>query len=72
MDDKDYEAMFEHSPESADEVDWDHIEVYDVSELEAIGIHYEDAYDDDIPEGCAACGNPDYPKCCDSCPMFED
>lgn len=27
--------------------------------------------DDDIPEGCAACGG-DYPNCVDSCPMFDD
>lgn len=24
-----------------------------------------------IPEGCEACGNPDYPKCKYSCPMFD-
>lgn len=27
--------------------------------------------DDDIPEGCRACGGP-YPDCTDSCPMFDD
>lgn len=27
--------------------------------------------DDDMPEGCAACGG-DYPDCADSCPMFDD
>ena len=26
---------------------------------------------DDVPEGCAACGGP-YPRCCDSCPLFDD
>ena len=25
--------------------------------------------DDDIPEGCAACGG-DYPNCKDSCPLY--
>jgi predicted amidophosphoribosyltransferase len=25
-----------------------------------------------IPPGCAACGNPAYPKCKSSCPMFDD
>lgn len=30
-----------------------------------------DADDDDIPEGCAACGGP-YPNCVDSCSMFDD
>ena len=29
-------------------------------------------YNEDVPEGCAACGNPDYPDCKDSCPMFDD
>ena len=27
---------------------------------------------DDIPEGCAACGNPAYPQCQDGCPLFDD
>lgn len=25
-----------------------------------------------IPAGCAACGNPAYPACKTSCPMFDD
>ena len=29
----------------------------------------EDDYDDD--EGCRACGNPAYPDCQDSCPLFD-
>ena len=34
---------------------------------------YEDGDDeDDIPEGCAACGNPAYPDCKLSCPIFDD
>lgn len=28
--------------------------------------------DDDLPEGCAACGNPAYPNCQSSCSMFDD
>lgn len=28
--------------------------------------------DDGMPEGCAACGNPAYPNCMDSCPMYDD
>ena len=28
--------------------------------------------DDDLPEGCAACGNPAYPDCQSSCPLFDD
>ncbi len=33
---------------------------------------YEDGNDeDDIPEGCAACGGP-YPSCKISCPAFDD
>ena len=31
----------------------------------------DDTDDDDIPEGCAACGGP-YPRCCASCPLFDD
>lgn len=27
--------------------------------------------DDDVPEGCAACGGP-YPDCTSSCPLFDD
>ena len=27
---------------------------------------------DDMPEGCAACGNPAYPDCRSSCPLFDD
>ncbi len=25
-----------------------------------------------IPVGCRACGNPAYPKCKASCPLFDD
>lgn len=34
---------------------------------------FELAKDDeeDIPEGCAACGGP-YPLCKDGCPIFDD
>lgn len=28
-------------------------------------------WDDDIPEGCAACGG-NYPECTSSCPLFDD
>lgn len=32
----------------------------------------DDTYDeDDIPEGCAACGGP-YPSCTSSCKLFDD
>lgn len=30
-----------------------------------------DEDDDDMPEGCAACGG-DYPNCTESCPLFDD
>ena len=40
-------------------------EVIDGMEDELMG-------DDDVPEGCAACGNPAYPNCTSSCPMFDD
>ena len=29
------------------------------------------AGEDDIPEGCAACGG-NYPECISSCPLFDD
>ena len=32
---------------------------------------YDDFYDDGPGEGCRACGNPDWPKCLDACPMGE-
>lgn len=35
-----------------------------------ISIYGDDDFDDDIPEGCAACGG-DYPNCAESCPMFD-
>jgi len=25
-----------------------------------------------VPVGCRACGNPAYPKCKSSCPLFDD
>ncbi len=37
----------------------------------------DDEYDDDYnwsgqPAGCRACGNPNWPDCEDSCPMYDD
>ena len=32
---------------------------------------YEDEEDDYSEPGCAACGNPAYPMCKDSCPLFD-
>lgn len=29
-------------------------------------------FGNDIPEGCAACGNPAYPDCQEGCPLFDD
>lgn len=31
-----------------------------------------DDYDGDDDVGCIACGNPAYPDCKSSCPMFDD
>ena len=28
--------------------------------------------DDDSDEGCDACGNPAYPDCKSSCPLYDD
>ena len=38
---------------------------------ESLSMNWIDDSDDDVPEGCAACGGP-YPRCCDSCPLFDD
>lgn len=32
----------------------------------------DDEDDEDYESGCDACGNPAYPDCKDSCPMFDD
>lgn len=32
---------------------------------------YDDEDEDDVPEGCRACGGP-YPDCTTSCPLFDD
>ena len=39
------------------------------------GLAFDGSYFDDEDEGdvgCDACGNPAYPKCKDSCPLFDD
>ena len=37
------------------------------------GVELSSGLDDDDGEpGCAACGNPAYPNCKSSCPMFDD
>ena len=44
----------------------------DLGDSVMIDLEYdEDDWDDEIPEGCAACGG-DYPHCTTSCPMFDD
>ena len=32
---------------------------------------YDEDEEDEIPEGCMACGGP-YPDCSDSCPIYGD
>lgn len=39
---------------------------------EAINGMEDELMSNDIPEGCDACGNPAYPNCTDSCPIFDD
>lgn len=39
---------------------------------EAINGMEDEFMSDDIPEGCAACGNPTFPNCISGCPMFDD
>lgn len=31
-----------------------------------------DSDEEEYDVGCAACGNPSYPKCKTSCPMFDE
>lgn len=31
-----------------------------------------DTWDYDEDSGCTACGNPDWPKCKDACPLYDD
>lgn len=38
---------------------------------------YGDVYDDEddeeyMPDGCIGCGNPFYPNCRSSCPLFDE
>ena len=42
-----------------------------VNDVSEDNILYDSGDEDEIPEGCAACGG-DYPNCKDSCPMFDD
>ena len=41
----------------------------------AEGPEYDEEYFDDYEDndvGCTACGNPAYPNCKTSCPLFDD
>lgn len=38
----------------------------------AFDAEYFDDYGEDSDVGCNACGNPAYPDCKISCPMFDD
>jgi len=40
--------------------------------MAAAGIEEFDIEDDEPGEGCTACGNPAYPRCKDSCPMYDN
>ena len=40
---------------------------------EITSVQISTVYDDDDGEnGCVACGNPAYPNCMSSCPLFDD
>lgn len=39
---------------------------------EAINDMEDEFMSDDMPEGCAACGNPAFPNCISGCPMLDD
>ena len=38
----------------------------------AFDAEYFDDYGEDSDVGCIACGNPAYPDCKTSCPLFDD
>ena len=62
---------YNHSYEEDDDgMLWEHWTNRDGNEHTWIQLGSNDD-DDDIPEGCAACGG-DYPNCTDSCPLFDD
>lgn len=52
---------------------FEYTEPYEIEEecedYEGMSVDYEDIYGED--EGCAACGNPNYPDCMSSCPMGD-
>ena len=35
-------------------------------------VELPDEYEEGGDEGCSACGNPVYPECKSSCPLFDD
>ena len=39
---------------------------------ESCDAYYDSADSDSDEAGCIACGNPAYPKCKSSCPLFDD
>lgn len=53
--------------------------IYDIDEYEdngpysdlTYGVFIDHSLNDDIPEGCSACGGP-YPDCKTSCSIFDD
>ena len=62
---------YNHSFEESDGIRYEHWTNRSGTEhtwVELPDDDYEDSYD----EGCAACGNPDYPECKSSCPLFDD
>lgn len=43
----------------------------DEFDVETAHVSKRSSFDDDIPEGCKACGGP-YPHCKTSCSIFDD
>lgn len=44
----------------------------DISLLNSYNEYYDDEEYDEPGPGCEACGNPAYPDCKTSCPLFDD
>lgn len=77
---QDYETDVWYCPDCDFEVeDFDEYTSYgpyaELLETTFLADPYDDTYDDDFDEpglGCEACGNPAYPDCKTSCPLFDD
>ncbi len=62
---------YNHSYEEIDGELFEHWTNRSGTEHTMIQLSSDDDYDSE-DEGCRACGNPDYPNCQSSCPLYDD